>query len=296
MHDPLYFHVGKTSQAAARIYISLPAVVEIKSAVGKCVGPYCEFAKTLPTEFAFQKTKHPATGQDIVETQIIDPCYWNPALPFTYQLELQIETDTGEKIAIADAIGIRQWYGNRNSFFLENKRTVLRGCQCSDLSEETIHQAREQELALLIEPAEQSFYAAANQFGVALIIDLRNRSTPQDHLRQFNWVPSVFAAILSGQQISQLPASRLPRQCLLMQHLSEDAQLSDIQQTSIDAVAVDLTTTQPPANWLTEVELPVVAIRRGLAHDQMQRPRQACDKLQADLAPEFDLAGYFVSP
>jgi hypothetical protein len=38
----------------------------------------------------------------------------------------------------------------------------------------------------------------------------------------------------------------------------------------------------------------VIAIREGGTYADLQTARLACDHLQAALAPEFDLAGYFV--
>ena len=51
---------------------------------------------------------------------------------------------------------------------------------------------------------------------------------------------------------------------------------------------------RPPA-WMAACGRPIVAIRRGAAYADFEKARADCDRLQAALAPEFDLAGYFVA-
>jgi hypothetical protein len=60
-----------------------------------------------------------------------------------------------------------------------------------------------------------------------------------------------------------------------------------------DAFAVELNPGDRPPAWLATCDKPVMAIRKNIA-SEIPTGRTGCDRLQAELAPKFDLAGYFV--
>ena len=62
----------------------------------------------------------------------------------------------------------------------------------------------------------------------------------------------------------------------------------------VGAIVAKLDDGERPPRWMATCGRPVVAIRRGAAYAGFEEARIACDRLQAELAPEFDLAGYFV--
>jgi hypothetical protein len=64
-------------------------------------------------------------------------------------------------------------------------------------------------------------------------------------------------------------------------------------EAAADVVAVELAAEERPPSWMASLGKPVIAIRRGGAYANLHEARAACDRLQAELAPEFDLAGYF---
>ncbi|NOY41914.1 MAG: hypothetical protein GXP26_08770 [Planctomycetes bacterium] len=297
MHDQIQFHVGTTSPSAASVYFTMRDGAKIVSAAGTFSGPFCEYARTLPTEFSVQLATHPAREQSIAESLIIDPCFWSPTLPFTYKVELQLQLESGHEISYRGTVGMRQWHAEQKSFYLGFRRTVLRGYRCHDLCDETIQRAHQQESALLVDPAGQTAYEAADRLGVGLVVDLRKAGESlHDQIHGLNWHPSAMVAMVNAEQLSQIGSSAWPRQCLLAQCLTAESQHSEISEPQPEVLAIELNAGERPPAWLAGVEQPTIALRRNVSEDQLQEPRRCCEMLQAELAPDFSLAGYFVSP
>ncbi len=296
MHDQLQFHVGNTSQSEACVYFSMRNDSKILSATGSFIGPHCEHSRTLPAEFKIRLSTHPATQQTIAEITIIDPCYWNPALPFTYEVELQIQDTNGLEIAYRGTLGMRRWHGAKKSFYLDLRRCVLRGYRCNEPNEDALQVARQQELTLIVDPTDRSFYQTANRLGVGLVVDLRNVGKAiSDHVYRLNDSPSVMVALVSTEQLSQLDTNHRPKQCLLAQCLTAGAQPNEIIGTTPDAFAIELKADERPPLWLADIEKPLIAIHCLAEEPPLHSPRRRCEKLQATLAPDFSLAGYFVT-
>ncbi len=55
---------------------------------GKIRGPFCANAQTLPTDFLV--THSPDSAGPLGAASVIDPCYWTPELPMTYEVAIQV--------------------------------------------------------------------------------------------------------------------------------------------------------------------------------------------------------------
>ena len=60
-------------------------------------------------------------------------------------------------------------------------------------------------------------------------------------------------------------------------------------------MVLELQPGERPHAALAHCTLPVIAIRRGESYADFTTARAACDRLQAQLSPEFNLAGYFIA-
>jgi hypothetical protein len=69
--------------------------------------------------------------------------------------------------------------------------------------------------------------------------------------------------------------------------------VSEKTAVTCDAYAIELQSGERPPTWAATCDKPVIVIRNDL-EAEIRTARMSCDKLQAELAPEFDLAGYFV--
>ena len=82
---------------------------------------------------------------------------------------------------------------------------------------------------------------------------------------------------------------------LLAQQVKADDRIVEADvAAAADVIAVELAEGDRPPAWIAKVSKPVIAIRRGRVYADFFEARAACDRLQAELAPDFNLAGYFV--
>ena len=81
-----------------------------------------------------------------------------------------------------------------------------------------------------------------------------------------------------------------------MTNAERDFRLDEAVADTCQAIIVELQSDQRPPTSLATLNKPMIAIRRGVAFNNLHEARAACDRLQAELAPEFDLAGYVVGP
>jgi len=300
MFDQLQFSVDKQTESAAYALLKPSAGSVIRSLAGNLNGPHCQFARTLPADFALAETK-----SGLTVGQVIDPCYWTPALPFLYDMQLTMQMHDEREIEQSAKVGLRRWECSGKNFRLESRRFVLRGAGCDQLTEENAAQARAAETALLVDHYDQSSFGIADYVGVLLILDLRSMDDfHSEIISKLSWSPSLFLILVNADQLArqkeQFAQQNLvvhwPKNCHLAQCLSASSEPAEMSDFSTAALAVELEPGERPPNWLADIERPVVAIRRGVVNDDLQQARAACDRLQAELAPEFNLAGYFVAP
>ena len=171
--------------------------------------------------------------------------------------------------------------------FRERRRVVLRG-KCTDgLSSSVLQQSVEAELTLLVPPPTEEQIQAADELGVSLIVDLRKKMVNSMPGR-YSWHPSVAGLLLSGNPGQQFIT---PNGAMLCGYAA--AGISEPPGEWAQVVVAELSKDEMP-DGLANLGKPVIAIRRADRELDFATARAACDQLQADLAPEFDLAGYFV--
>ena len=129
---------------------------------------------------------------------------------------------------------------------------------------------------------------------MALIADLRGiRQSLGVRLRQLAWHPSVLAVLADdAAELADAPPS-LVLGCAVTATLPA---AGDVIPKWAHVIAVELSAGERPPARLAHCGKPVIAVRRGASYADVHEARAACDRLQADLAPQFDLAGYFVAP
>jgi len=288
MIDQLQFILGHCSESAAHVYLRPQKGAEIRSITATLSGPYCEYSRTLSAEFAFQ-------GDPLDQTVIVtEPCYWTPALPFLYNLRLMVQMNDGCEIEQTVKVGLRRWDSEGSHFRLEGKRTVLRGAG----KVSNIEAARSAETSLVVNHYDLAFCAEADRLGVGLVMDLRTTGESLNSVMdQLDWSSSVLLALVDAEQLSRQGFKQhWPRQCLLAHCLTASSAPEELVDPNTEVLVVELQSSERPPAWLASIDRPVVAIRRGVVNDDLQQARAACDRLQAELAPEFNLAGYFVAP
>jgi hypothetical protein len=258
---------------------------------GTLDGPHCVHARTLPTLFRLHARRDPAGAS--AEVMIADPCYWTPALPFLYILVVELEMPDGTLVTVSQTLGLRRWHADGANVRLERRRFVLRGATTSAKDAEQLAAARDGEAALVVRDPSDSFCQEASRIGVGLIADLRGvRRDLGSSLRRFAWQPAVMLGLVdddAAMGLDTAPGLLLGR----VVQAGDSAASGDRPWASV--LAAELAEGERPPAWLATCGKPVMAIRPRVSHADFPAARAACDQMQAELAPEFNLAGYFVS-
>ncbi len=236
-------------------------------------GPRCERARTLPATFQADQN-----GTLLVT----DPCYWTPQLPFLYDVELTLQQADEATTTWKHTVGLRRWEIDGRNLFRERRRIVLRAVVVDDFDAEDLPTAVEAEMALVVRDPSGAFLQRASELGVPVVADLRGLSPD---IVSYTWQPSV-ALVLLDNAASKPHAIRTASVTHPACGFAEAAWA--------DVIAAELNETELPPAWAATCEKPMIAIRRQGAYAELAQARRACDQLQADLAPQFDLAGYFV--
>jgi len=284
------------TESEARLQVEPRTGSRIVEISGTLSGPRCEFSRTLPAEMASKPIPPSASVRCATEIILLEPCYWTPALPFLYDLRFEVQTEEGASHQLTVELGLRRWSCAGQSFRLESRRKVLRGMRVKSMAPAELPAARAAETALVVDCPTQELCNEASRLGVILIADLRTTDKSlQEKIARLEWSPAVFLALVSQEQLKDPSLEvRKGHQSMLTLCLSASDTEADRALLGAEAVAVELGPSEGPLSWLAEYQRPVIAIRHGESYSELNTTRAACDRLQAELAPEFDLAGYFV--
>lgn len=297
--------VGQATALQAHLYIRTcrAAIDGVLGIAGTLTGPKSRHSRTLQANYSVRKM---GAGTDrLAEVMVTDPCFWTPEQPFLYRLDLEIRDRDHAVHRFARLVGIRRWAVDRSDLRLDGRRTVLRGMvvprhvDAGDL----LPAARKAEVALVVSRPDDALCEEASQLGVALVADLRGEedvATLTQSLLQAGCWPAVMLALLD----SAPHAERSPDEPPLAGMSTGMIVAQSVSPTCADSVAamasgggglvVELGEGERPPVWLADQKQPAIAICRRQSYADPLSARAACDRLQAELAPQFDLAGYFV--
>lgn len=253
-------------------------------------GPYCERAQTLRTTFRAERCQCEEKVSHFTTLLVTDPCYWTPQLPQLYDLQLALELADGTTTEWKHTIGLRRWEIEGRNLFRERKRTVVRGVTVADLCVENLQAAVKAEVALVVRDPSKAFLQRASELGVPLVVDLRGVYSNISHkLLSYAWQPAVVLALPDLRSVDFHYQPRAVKTgCVIHAADSFD------DDSWADVIVIELNEAERPPDWAATCQQPVIAIRCQEAYADLQQARRGCDRLQADLAPQFDLAGYIV--
>ena len=297
IREQFSLRMGHAVDAEALVYLQPLTSSEVNQLSGSIRGPHCQFARTLQAEVPIQQLditdNLPCLGQVLIP----DPCYWTSKLPFQYDLHLSWRNNSGEAYEATATLGLRRWACEASSFKLERSRIVLRGIGVGEPSLDTLEGAREAEAVLITKPVEKELFDDASSLGVPLIVDCSSVDGDLNMIAgKLSWSPSVLALLIDvAQQSATIEKISRPSQPLIGGLVDSKSDIQDAELAGIDFLAFRLRATERPPKWIHETDRPVVAIRDQGAESALAESRRECDALQSELAPEFDLAGYFVT-
>jgi hypothetical protein len=297
---------GDANEAEARIYARLPSTesLALTNISGRIIGPDCRFAKTLPATIPFVN-RGPGAGGVLLEATIPDPCFWTPELPFLYRVTIQIRGETGE-FNIQRCLGIRRSGAIGRSLYLDGKRWVARGVCRDQAHRSDLFAARQSSAALLLPAGDEALCLEASRLGVPLFVhvaaSLRDAQTESRRdsstclaaeIRRLGQWPAVFVIVLDpalpiGKELRA--AARNTLFAARFDGAAVNFALPDWAQLAV----CDCDVLKPIATTANDRDIPIVAVRRLPTPIGIADSREACDRLQFDLATSGDFAGYFV--
>jgi hypothetical protein len=263
----------------------------IRSFRGELRGPRCLRAKTLQAGFTVTRCECETNVSCSTSLVVTEPCYWTPELPMLYDLNLELELADGSTLTWQTPVGLRRWEIHGRDFFREGKRVVLRGLVIDDCSRSTLERAAEAEVTLVVRDPSNEILDRASELGVPVVVDFRGFSGELTRkLLSYAWQPAVALVLLDDEMASGFyqPAA------VKTGGYFDGTEPPRSDWEWVNVVACELEPSEQLLSWAANYPKPVIAIRRGGAYVELAAARQGCDLLQAKLAPNFDLAGYFV--
>ena len=281
---------ARATESEAEIEITICTHGQIVAVRGEVRGPRCSRCRTLAATFPIQWIEAGSEKQACARSLIVEPCYWTPTLPFLYDLDLELEMADGTTSPWQNSVGIKRWEAFESNLFRERRRVVLRGVCVESLSADVLEAAIEAEVSLLVSPPEGGLMAAASEMGVSLLVDLRGSSEELATIvARCQWHAAV-DCVLFDSTFEAVGTSKSPP--LKAQVIGHNQTMQ--QSLNAQVIVVELDGTATPPAWVSQIDRPVLAVRNGGQLSDFVEARRHCDRLQSDLAPQFDLAGYFV--
>jgi hypothetical protein len=287
MIDGVCVQLSEATEASVRVTLVASGDVDLSGA-WELYGPRCEYGRTLASTF-----RNRTTSDGSVEFLVTEPCYWSPAMPFLYELR---RTD-----ALADGkthtFGLRQLIAHGRNLRLGGERIVLRGAVCNTLDADSASRAHAAECSVALSSIEEFRISEASRLGAFVLVDAtRFDGDLTTLIERCSWQPAAAILALSRERLEV--ARELPRKAsgILLAQRFDSLDWGDANSVAngVGVIVAALDDLERPPAWMATCGRPVVAIRRGGTYADFEQARAGCDRLQTELAPEFDLAGYFV--
>ena len=295
LHERITLVPGRAVDAEARIYLKARPAGDVQQIAGELYGPRCEYARTLPATFAVHPAQAGPSESSLASVLVPDPCFWTPTLPFLYDLDLRVTSAAGETQTFQETIALKRFATAGKDWKLEGRRYVLRGAVPSATSIAGLESARKAEASLLVCQPNEDWLASASRWGVPILVDARAPGKDLGNLGSYlSWHPAVFSLVIDAKQLEDSREARVAALPLGIA-ITARSQADEFENRDFDYYVAELNQGERPPAWLLDSGKPAIAIRRGEDYADLGEARAACDRLQAELAPEFNLAGYYVA-
>ena len=291
--EQLEVFFGEATSSQARVYARLlrgnwPSQAKLHGTIS---GPNCVYAQTLNATCRFVDRGRSDTV--LAEAIVPDPCFWTPRLPFLYRVDLELRLGAEVLAETSRSFGIRPLGAKGKSLIMDSKRWVLRGAWRPMFSDQQVDEWHESESTMMIDDASDALVTEATKLGVLLAC--RAGGSAADVLGALRWMsryPSVGIAVLTGVTASELKDVPKVGNLLRANFVTAEQPLTAYPWTDVVIGEVD-----GPADFSLKMRscaVPVIAARLQSNISSAADVRGECDRLQSDLAPHGDFAGYVV--
>lgn len=282
---------GELTVARGLVYARLPRPAEDAglSLSGQVRGPRCLHAQTLP---ASAPLVDQGPGPTLLAQALVpDPVFWSPDLPAIYDVTVNLLRG-GQPIATARReIGLRSLGVRGRKLLLAGKNWVLRGVSTESTPERLPRAWHEAAAALIADDTDAEALAEASQWGALSVVHIDGPGVlAVDRLRQLAQFPGAGIAVPLRPLPAGFDRSAAPN-LLLAQLLGRDDPLAIDSWADLLIIAAEAREHLAAAAAMNK---PVIVSRSLAAPVDLREARAACDKLQRDLAPIGQFAGYIV--
>lgn len=289
--DQLQLFTGATTDASAQVYARAPLVAPQAGCElsGRIHGPFCKYSTTLSASF---ELRDQGAGPSVLaKGTVADPCGWTPDLPFLYTVDFEWRTPSGAARIGSKRLAIRRFGARGKSWFLEGQRWVIRGAAQELAPSDSLEAWHETCPVCFVDglPTD-AFLEQAAEAGAMIVPSLRAEQIAE--LDRLARQATVAACVLETSPDWPADLRRRIPQTLFWEALPIEAPrtLSAWAQGAFVSLGEDPAAIAP---W-RELAAPVVACRRIAGAPSLAAARAECDRLQRDLAPYGDWAGYVI--
>jgi hypothetical protein len=290
---------GEVTDRMAHVYVRAARTGpdDPRTLSGWIRGPHCALSHTLPATISIHDM---GDGPTLLGAAAVpDPCFWSTQLPALYDVHVELRDGARVVTTFDQTIGIRRLGAAGHNLLWEGKRWVLRGVGgrqkiiLKEPVDEFVATFRDAAAAMVLVDPDQAICSHASQAGVTVIARLTDPANLIEQLSELGRFGAVAVAILPADiATSDLTLHSAAPNLLLAEHFCGGTAINPafwadliVCQVSDPARFHDLVATCP---------LPIVAERLLNEPESIAAARQACDRLQRDLAPAGDYAGYFI--
>lgn len=301
-HVRLELFYGEAHPAEARVYVRARGEsMECAELAGTVIGPFNRTAHTLPARFVLRDLGLEGSGaperRRLAQAILPDPSYWLPQVPNCYDVELQLRWGSSVVLEERRLLGVCPLGTRGRDLFLAGRRWVLRGTRCGldALANETIWKSfRETSTAIAVDQPDDILCERASREGVLLVANVAAPSCAVQHYvdeldRLARW-PAARIAILPGDLPAEILTSHRFGNVIFAQHVPARQVVRPARWAQL--MVCEGADVHDLARRAVDSSLPVVALRATEQVVSAHGVRTECDRLQRDLAPYVDLAGY----
>jgi hypothetical protein len=287
--DRLEIFFGAASEAMCRVYARLENIGSDlqPTLTGTLTGPTCRYAETLPAVFSFVD-RGPGRAL-LAEAVVPEPCFWTPAMPHLYRAEVQRRQADTVLAQVERTFGIRPLGASGRRLIYAGKGWVLRGAAADELPKTELEVWHDAETAMLARDPDDALCETASRVGVLLVAELE---TPDIRaIRRLSRWPAVGVICFTGPDAPD-GLAQLGHNAILAQRFAAGEPLAPAPWA--EAAICQVTTAGTLPGGFADCPVPIVAIRPAETLQSVAAGRAGCDRLQRDLAPGGQFAGYIV--
>ena len=284
---------GQATQPDCRVYARLARSEDGAgiSLGGTISGPFCPYAQTLPA--TYKLVDRGPGGSLLAEAMISEPCFWTAALPYLYTCQLELLRGQEVLGRTERILGIRRLGVHQKNLIFDGKRWVLRGIYRDAAAKAKLVDWHEAPGAMVVEHPDERLCAEASEVGVLLVARVAGSAEEAQHeLRRLARWPAVGLCIVDAEVPQDVPLGQSAPNVLLAQRITNGRFATPAAWAQV--AIVELPTGDDLAQASRQCPLPLVVARRAGPQSSVAEGRLQCDRLQRDLAPIGDFAGYIV--